>query len=812
MEVSHREDLVTHAVISTNEVQAFGMSDSAEFFNILSSTLYKNQHLAVVRETLCNAWDAHIDAGVTHLPVEVTMTAERLVIRDFGKGIPDDKNKMRERYCVYGSSTKTHDGKQTGGFGLGCKAPFAYADHFEVISNHNGVKSIYNMSKSNAQTDGKPGMIKLASMPTEDTGLQVSIDIKNVSDYGKFNDLIRTVTSQGDLRVKLNSTVLPILGFDLSKSNFIIVPYDTFPGSDKLYVRYGNVIYPIEYCTALEVTKKEVIKVLDSLVYQSYYSPYIIFQAPPHSISVQPSREGLSMKEHTINTLEGLMQAFLKQYKQEFLPTCMKIRHADILQQVKEGNLVKLLNAHKQSMDGTRSRNEPSIPNNLRKIQTMQQVAERAMYIKPPEIPGYKEKDLAVRIQAMSQAGMLDRGLASTFLRDLAVQVKDNAHGSDWLMRRILAPLAMATKAAGLLEHRLFVKHSYAYQDKISETLTTASYYKETRLVTVAPFLRNILVVTHKLTNLEERLNKHPDMANKGGVAKLLVYHCGIGKADKEKALAFFRAQPGLQVIDLTYAQRWEELNKPAPTPKKPKKEGLPAFSCIRSDMGSIRLSGLLRDGAKCVTQPEFVALVSLGRGEPSDYISHWTTYTTQILVDMFGDRGAIVNHRGKYEAALKNGAKPFQSFVEEFLAHEILTNKLIQKHLAWLSKRVIWEVGGEQDRKRDLLAMAYKDTILQKQFGIPKPLPQREEQILQLWERAVKSRLNMSETLNKAYTYIQSIPVSDQAVQMVANLNSSPLTSVVDLYMLKHTMEHAKTGTAAIKQLNTIMQFLFNP
>ena len=41
MQVSHHNDHITHAVIGGKQAIEFGISNSAEFFNILSSTLYK---------------------------------------------------------------------------------------------------------------------------------------------------------------------------------------------------------------------------------------------------------------------------------------------------------------------------------------------------------------------------------------------------------------------------------------------------------------------------------------------------------------------------------------------------------------------------------------------------------------------------------------------------------------------------------------------------------------------------------------------------------------------------------------------------
>ena len=175
MLVAHQDDHITHAVIGGKQQINFGISDDPAFFQILSSALYKDPMLAMVRETICNAWDAHIDSGRTDRPISVTLDDDYLIIRDYGNGIPDAL--IGPIYAIYGASTKKNDGRQTGGFGLGCKSPFAYTDHFEVTSHHAGVRTIYNMSKSSAAVQGKPSIVPIASFPTTESGITVKIPL-----------------------------------------------------------------------------------------------------------------------------------------------------------------------------------------------------------------------------------------------------------------------------------------------------------------------------------------------------------------------------------------------------------------------------------------------------------------------------------------------------------------------------------------------------------------------------------------------------------------------------------------------------------
>lgn len=92
MQVADNQELTTSATLGGKQAISFGISDDPAFFHVLSSSLYNNPNLAVVRETICNQWDAHIEAGKTHLPVLIIIDKDNFItFRDYGKGIPSDK-------------------------------------------------------------------------------------------------------------------------------------------------------------------------------------------------------------------------------------------------------------------------------------------------------------------------------------------------------------------------------------------------------------------------------------------------------------------------------------------------------------------------------------------------------------------------------------------------------------------------------------------------------------------------------------------------------------------------------------------------
>lgn len=310
MLVSHKNDAVTHAVIGGQETMGMSMVDDAQFMIMMSSTLYSNQKLAVVREVLCNAWDAHIESGLENKPIEISLDSEKLVIKDFGKGIPTDK--FGFIFGTYGGSTKKTDQKQTGGHGLGCKSPFAYTDHFEVISCSEGTKTIYTVSKSSGVVEGKPGITPIASFPTEESGLTVTIRIKS-GDMQIFNKYIRMVVANGGMQANLNNDLLETLPFDKADLGFLITNKTVSEiNTSSIYIRYGNVIYPVEKHESYDTEYKKACQILEGLHINYWVGRYnLILQAEPDTISVTPSRESLSMQARTIDSLTKLFKQFI---------------------------------------------------------------------------------------------------------------------------------------------------------------------------------------------------------------------------------------------------------------------------------------------------------------------------------------------------------------------------------------------------------------------------------------------------------------------------------------------------------------------
>lgn len=812
MQVTHQNEFVTHAVIGGKQTIDFGISSSAEFFNILSSTLYKDQILAVVREVLCNAWDAHIEAGCTHKPVELTLTSEKFTIKDFGTGIHHDD--MGPIYGTYGNSTKKNDGNQTGGFGLGCKAPFAYTDHFEVISSHANVRTIYNLSKSSAQAQGKPGIIPIASFPTDEHGLQVSIRIKNNNDYARFQNLIHRIVKNGDMNMTLNGKTLDKLGFDTSKGNYLLTCDQTLLDIDThIMVRYGNVIYPVDSVKEIQGAYQDIQEHLNKLGAYPWYS--IIFQAPAHSISVTPSRETLSMQEHTINTLNTLFTGFLATLQNEFVVACGHYA-TTITEQAVTDKRLDLLLSRKRCLPVTGTLTK------ARNIHDLNTMAQQYLGVNYPNITAFHKQDIRSRLLLLSQAKELDRGQVHSYLRDLDKvqepykETNNFQEKNQWLQRRVIAPLIAKLIKTGMDYTKLYVcdiketrlMDSYRGNSQILP-LVQASKAAPAHHIATLPYLRNIVVLASAKSGMLERAFRHEVFKKLGATYGFLFYHVGLKVADKKAALEFFNST-GMTVVDLTSRQSWGPVvEKATPVPRKPKKKDYVALSSLIYDAKRVYTKNFYKEDAARIENPEFVVRLSFKQYDSTNLFEDLDQKGSLYVAQLFGDKGAVVSTKGAVDTCIDKGIQDFRKYLIEKVGIYMQTSPGIQEYWAFRPSRVAEKVNNNSS----LVGLLYNNPVLMKEYSLVSNLTEEDNMYLHLWNHLVQRRhhFSFSNELQTTQAHLEAIPLDPINMGLIDKLEGNQLLSVFNINEVNDLIRDVNTPPATLKKAFALLISVIN-
>lgn len=278
---------------------AFSIKKTAKAFSILSSNLYSDKILAIIRELSCNAYDAHVAAGKSDVPFEIklpTALDTLFYVKDFGIGL--DHDGVMNLYTTYFDSTKTDSDDFVGQLGLGSKSPFAYTQSFSVESRFNGIKRQYSAF---IDDEGMPVIALLNKASTDETnGLTVSLNV-NRNDVSKFIDAAKKALMYFDPQPKVAgcsgfesygiSRPATGDGWKLRETTY----YARMTGP---YVIQGFVAYPL----SVDILAQHG---LDSNLQRELVNVDVDLMMPIGSVDVAASREALSYDRRTVkNVLE----------------------------------------------------------------------------------------------------------------------------------------------------------------------------------------------------------------------------------------------------------------------------------------------------------------------------------------------------------------------------------------------------------------------------------------------------------------------------------------------------------------------------
>ncbi len=255
---------------------------------------YSRPKEAVMREYSTNAYDAHIEAGVTR-PIEVDLPGPLnavLKIRDYGVGLSEQD--IAEIYSQYGMSTKRNTNDQNGTFGIGCKSALAYSSQFTVVSTKDGEQITVVVSR---ESDGGGNMKVLQRIPsTGENGTEIQIPAMRGDDFIAEAKAVFQGWAKGTVLVN-GSEPAKYEGLRIN-DNMLVIEGDYY-NSESIVVM-ANVSYPVE-----------------ETCFHSGLPRYarLVAWIPTGSVTLPPHREGLMYDDKTKQFLAGLQDDFAKACK-----------------------------------------------------------------------------------------------------------------------------------------------------------------------------------------------------------------------------------------------------------------------------------------------------------------------------------------------------------------------------------------------------------------------------------------------------------------------------------------------------------------
>ena len=801
MQVSDVNDKVTHASIGARQTQSMGISSSAEFFHVLSSSLYSDQKLAPVREVICNGDDAHKIIGCDK-PLKITLKNNEFKVRDFGPGIPHDM--IVEIYGTYGNSTKKKQSGQTGGFGLGSKSPFAYVDSFEVISYHAGKKTIYRMNKSDAEANGEPSIVTVLSLPTEETGIEVSFKVHEF-DMHTFRRNVEKVVMQGDVHAELNG--IPLNTWKKPEGSDWAILLDNALGHKGVFIRYGAVVYPVQNHSDYSGEIASALNGIEYITNGRSSSVSLLLFAPPDSISVAPSREQLSYTPLTNGTIKKLLPPFAAMVQNQVRKVIEKEQEDLIEKIVAEGQHINYL----RTRDSYRVRQFGAEPKGHMQT-SLEQILTMARYSGSSAINSYGMEariwDEVIRTKKAHKAftaafkpRMKKSDLLSHGLRILSTMHREGLQMSDLFITDLRGWQHSSTAFGYYFDHNQFSKLRFNDHEYLE-------------------LAQGTLVITHRKQTLSEDLaSVNRKLSNRPyPVRTSFGLRVSRKKEDIAAALAFAK-RIGFEVIDLTQYQKLEPtVNKP----RVPKPKDIRVFYKDTSDgVQYVSLANAVTHGGiyfdrvyskpdpLMIYKPRCVVLIK----SAEKYLDKHKTYMEGIvsslsmqIAKLWGAYIAVVPTEKLYQQAISEGAKPLKEFVLEQFKKEVASSKTFYAESATDINRI------KKTYKLDdtwFPSSLVHHLAAYKLGGFSGEVLEPSPRDAALWDIAWQMKHGWLEHNDPIFEGGKTVPIDKRYAKLCHKLATSTVADLIDFSQLDKLLDQEYVSDADLQKADTLMKFI---
>lgn len=714
MQVADMTNKASAAVLGAQQTRAVSMVEDAGFLMMLSSNLYSNQLLAAVREPLCNAWDAHIEAGKTNVPIKVTITKDNeFILQDFGLGIPDDK--IEVIYGTYGGSTKRNDSKTTGGFGLGSKAPWAIVDSFRVTSCHEGIKTVYSMSRACLENNGKPGITPVVTnLPTTDTGLTVSFMLKEdqVEEVARY---VTYIAMHGDMCVEFTwgdqTQRLTTIDMDTTPGSYNI-NYDQwwnrYMGDHEVFVRYGSVIYPILKTPATE----KAVGMLEDFI-GIIGVRRIVVQAAPDTLALTPSREALSSQTMTENGIVNLCVDLVGTMEKGILER-VPAQVEQALQRIRQGKCHDLNSfSFGQCIPGFNYIEDSIVRKYLKSDLGRPLVEKYKQAFDQAERAGNKHY---FPIGADQTKG--SRALKRMHLKALKHHIYDREAARELYSRYCLAPVITALSNIQLNLDSLYVTGTrwynfelVKYKKDLLSSITNESIFEQLRKGTAG----NVIYLTSRVSNSIDSIKASPQYIKNRSYWVIRVKP--NMKPEDKLPLVNALDKQGFTVVDLTLNHAWDPVvkerkraaaNKPA-KPVVAKERSANVLISVNDYIKNGRWDKVINrstatDMAEAPTLKFYVEWDAIGHGNQS--LGNYFKLDWATQEDLNG--GVVVTNGIERRMAVSRGAVPVNDyFIGQFV--KLAKDPALVDYFTTKRKRSIredWEISSQTIKLCNLMGI----------------------------------------------------------------------------------------------------------
>lgn len=236
-----------HTVTTVGDFKSHKAEIDAEdlgwILQILSTNLYSDPIGSLVREYSSNAWDANIEAGNKHKPIEVGIQTDKdqgsyWYVTDLGPGLSPER--IDKVYRKFGKSTKRESNEAIGMMGLGKFSGLSYTDQIYITTRFEGMQYQYIMHKA----DNLPQIDMLSISPTDlPSGTTIKVFIQGWSDRREFEKATREQLAY------FENIYFNVDGANFNDYKVIKGRTFTYSSVDDrgLRIKLGPVTYPIDY-------------------------------------------------------------------------------------------------------------------------------------------------------------------------------------------------------------------------------------------------------------------------------------------------------------------------------------------------------------------------------------------------------------------------------------------------------------------------------------------------------------------------------------------------------------------------------------